>query len=159
MGLLRSSMPNRTVNEKWSIRSASPDDLDRTELAAGIAEIYRDAFGRPPYHEPARAATDFVNRLRNEAEREAWRLLVAEEDGAARGFIYGYASRPGQWWHDAVTAELPEPLTQRWFTNAFVIVEFAVHSAAQGRSIGTQLLAGLLTELPYGTSLAMTHWE
>src|SRR5690554_5873794 len=159
MGLIWSSMPNRTVNEKWAIRSALPDDLDRTELADGIADIYCDAFGGPPYHEPESAATDFVDRLRNEAERQAWRLLVAEEDGAPRGFVYGYASRPGQWWHDAVTAELPEQLTQHWFTNAFVIVEFAVHTAAQGRSMGTRLLEGILRELPHTTALAMTHWE
>lgn len=142
-----------------TIRDTSPDELVAGAIAAGIEEVYLDAFSAPPYHEDRSAARAFVERLRSQADREGHRLPVALEGGRVLGFAYGYTTRPGQWWHDRVTPELEPSLVERWFADAFVLVEFAVLGGARGRGIGGALLDHTLRGQPQRTALAMAHQE
>lgn len=152
-------MSNSSAGRAISIRSVTPHQAGAGPTVAGVVDIYRDVFGRPPYNEPDTTAAAFGERLQKESVREGWRLLLAEEGDIPLGFIYGYATRPGQWWHDTVTPALPAEVVDRWFTDAFAIAEFAVRAAAQKRSIGTRLQRTFLEGLPHATALAMTHQD
>lgn len=140
-----------------SVRSLSTDDLQVGSAAAGIREVYADAFTGPPHNEPENAAASFVERLESESNRAGWKLLVAEQHGEISGFVYGYVTRPGQWWHDRVISGLEPELVQHWFSDSFVLVEFAVKRSARGKGVGTRLHDAVLDSLPQRTAVAMTH--
>ncbi len=80
-------------------------------------------------------------------------LAVGTLDAQDRllGFGYGYASEPGQFWHNEVRAALPPPLRATWLSDSYEVVELHVDSAAQGRGIGAAQLRLLLAAVttPY----------
>lgn len=139
------------------VRSLSPGDLRRGSSSVEIQDVYIDAFTEPPYNEPASAGASFVERLQGETDRPGWTLLVAEQNGRIAGFAYGYVTEPGQWWHDRVTAGLEPELVRRWFTESFVLVEFAVKRAARGKGLGSRLHDCLLDSQSQPTMVTMTH--
>ncbi|MFI5492018.1 GNAT family N-acetyltransferase [Actinoplanes sp. NPDC051859] len=65
-------------------------------------------------------------------------------DGHLAGFGYGYASGPGQWWHDQVRSALDEDARERWLVDCFEVVELHVRPSAQGHGIGARQLRALL---------------
>ena len=77
-------------------------------------------------------------------------------DGHLAGFGYGYASGPGQWWHDQVRATLDEAGRRRWLGNCFEVVELHVKPSAQGHGIGARQLRALLSMADGSTVLLST---
>jgi ribosomal protein S18 acetylase RimI-like enzyme len=77
-------------------------------------------------------------------------------DGRVAGFGYGYASYPGQWWHDQVRSALPEPDRDHWLTDCFEVVELHVRPAAQGHGVGARQLRALLAMADGKTVLLST---
>ena len=139
------------------ITEVSASELAQQRVSKGIEDSYFDAFSQPPYNEGRGAAKAFLERLKSQTDRPGYRLLIAEEEGEILGFLYGHASEPGQWWHDHVTPKLTSSVVDRWFTDAFVIVELAVQSHARGRGTGSSLLQAVLQDAAQGTALTMTH--
>ncbi|MEX2536236.1 MAG: GNAT family N-acetyltransferase [Trueperaceae bacterium] len=150
-------MASTAADGALSIKSVSPEELHRASTV--IEEIYKEVFCGPPYYEPESSASAFVGRLQGQAGREGWRLLAAEQHGHMQGFVFGYISRPGQYWHDRVTPALKAGLVERWFQNSFVLVEFAVRPAAQGRGIGSRLHDAILDDTPQPMALTMTNQD
>lgn len=66
------------------------------------------------------------------------------------GFGYGYASRPGQWWHELVRRAIDPWLAEQWMADAFELSELHVLPAYQGHGLGRRLLL----ELAAGTANA-----
>lgn len=85
--------------------------------------------------------------------------MVATQDSHLLGPIYGYVTRPGQWWHDRVTPALDSDLVERWFRDSFVLVEFAVRPDSQGQGVGWRLHEAVLTDLPQPTAVTITHQQ
>ena len=77
-------------------------------------------------------------------------------DGHLAGFGYGYASGPGQWWHDQVRGSLDEAGRQRWLGDCFEVVELHVRPSAQGHGIGARQLRALLSMADGSTVLLST---
>jgi ribosomal protein S18 acetylase RimI-like enzyme len=77
-------------------------------------------------------------------------------DGALIGFGYGYATAPGQWWHDQVRAALSPAQAADWLAGCFELSELHVRPAWQGRGIGRSLLTTLVDRLPQQTVLLST---
>lgn len=152
-------MTSTASDKAITIQSVLPETLHQGSTTSGIREIYKELFSGPPYYEPEGSASAFVERLQNQTDREGWRLLTAEQNGPLLGFVYGYISRQGQWWHDRVTSEFEPALVEQWFEDSFVLVEFGVRASARGQGIGSRLHDAILNEIPNQVALTMTHQE
>jgi ribosomal protein S18 acetylase RimI-like enzyme len=88
-----------------------------------------------------------------------FRAFVALDDRVGHrllGFSYGYATAPGQWWHDVVRTALTVEQIDRWLRDGFEVAELHVRPEAQGRGLGRALLTRLLDGLPYRRALLST---
>ena len=128
------------------------------DIQTQIQAVYRAAFALPPYQKGPAEVARFVQVFDRHVERVGFRCFVARESNSARilGFVYGYTSAPGQWWHDAVAAALRPAMVERWLTDCFELVELAVLPEMQGQGIGRRLHDALLTGLPHRTAVLST---
>jgi ribosomal protein S18 acetylase RimI-like enzyme len=141
------------------------DDVPIEPLAASevprarraLMDVYAGAFAAPPYSEPPQAADRLASSLAAHAGRAGFRMRVAHDPGAGIvGFAYGYASAPGQWWHDRVAASIGPEAAARWLVGAFEVVELAVLPAWQRRGIGGRLLGALVDGVEHRTAVLST---
>lgn len=130
---------------------------EAAQLAASLRDVYAAAFGEPPYCEPASSAARFGESFLRHSTYAGFRGLVAREDDTVIGFVYGYTSASGQWWHDVVARGIGPELTAVWLSDAFEVVDLAVLPAFQGRGAGRLLHDTLLRELPYRTAVLSTR--
>lgn len=133
--------------ERWS-----PGEIDAAR--AEILALFAAAFAMP-----SEEAILFVNAIATHSARAAFRFLAARDGATGRllGFVYGYTSAPGQWYHDTVRGALGPALAAHWLTDTFEFTEFAVLPEAQGRGIGGRLHDLLLADLPHRTAILSTY--
>lgn len=84
-----------------------------------------------------------------------FRLFVAAIEGKPVGFIYGYFSQPGQWWHDQVRQTLIDSGESNWVDKSQELAEIAVLPAFQQRGIGTALIEAFLQDVEQPVLLAL----
>lgn len=136
--------------------------LSATELGPvreEIIHVYREAFSLPPYDRNEVDVRGFAHSLARHTQRKEFRCCVATEhsNGRVLGFVYGYTSEPGQWWHDTVVRALDPTTVQQWLSGAFEFVELAVLPSAQGQGIGGKLHDTILEGLPHRTAALSTY--
>ena len=131
---------------------------DTPLLLEGILDVYRGAFGQPPYNEGDADTRAFAENFNHHIYRAGFRCLLAREvpGGRVVGFAYGCTSRAGQWWFDIVEAALLPDQAERWLSSAFEMVELAVRPDSQGKGIGSRLHDRLLVGLPHATAVLST---
>lgn len=127
-------------------------------LSVAIVRVYAAAFGPPPYLRGEPEALTFADIFSHQLSRPGFRCLVAREEaqGAIVGFVYGFTSRPGQWWYDQVALHMGPAQREHWLSNAFELTELAVLPSHQGLGIGGQLHDRVLTGLPHRTAVLST---
>jgi ribosomal protein S18 acetylase RimI-like enzyme len=127
------------------------------EIEAARAELL--ALFAAAFAMPREEAALFIDSIAVHTRRAAFRFLAARDatTGQLLGFVYGYTSEPGQWYHDTVRAALGPALAARWLDGAFEFTEFAVLPEAQRRGIGTQLHDTILAGLPHRTAILSTY--
>lgn len=81
---------------------------------------------------------------------------VALDGDAVVGIGYGYGSRPGQWWHDAVRRALDPTVARDWMVDAFELSELHVLPSYQGRRLGRVMLESLVAPIPHSAVLLST---
>ena len=150
-------VPRRSRQVTLTFEPVISPTLD--EQTDALAQVYAAAFGRPPYCEPPESAARFVEGLRRHSRYPGFRCVVARDGETVIGFAYGYTSAEGQWWHDAVAGRLPSESARVWLSNAFEIVDLAVHPTAQGRGAGRELHDRILQGLPHRTAVLSTRNE
>jgi len=128
----------------------TPDDLAR-RLDDAIA-VYGEAMGYAPDLLEARRGY-IGTHLRRSGFRAVATLTT---DGRLVGFGYGYASAPGQWWHDQVRGALDLKAREAWLADCFEVVELHVRPGAQGHGIGARQLRALLSVASGATTLLST---
>jgi ribosomal protein S18 acetylase RimI-like enzyme len=136
--------------------------LGAAELSAhkhALLNVYAAAFAAPPYNEGQIELSRFAEALPRHAQREGFRCFIAREatTGQIVGFAYGYASQPGQWWHDTIAQALSREQAQEWLSDGFEFIELAVTPVFQGYGIGGRLHDALVADLPYRTALLSTY--
>jgi len=128
--------------------------LDREAISRhrqAIRDVYATAFEVTP-----REGERFLaNALDRHVAYEAYRGLLAIEDGAVAGFTYGYRTQPGTWWNLTVAPAMAAAGVADWLSDAFEFVELAVRPEMQGRGIGAALHDTLLADAP-GTRALLT---
>lgn len=127
------------------------------EIAAArgaIREIFAAAFAMSPGEADA-----YIGNLDRHARYPGFRFLAALDPADARplGFVYGYSSTPGQWFHDTIRPALGPALAAGWLDGAFEYTEFAVRPEAQGVGIGGKLHDAILADLPHRTAVLCTY--
>ena len=138
------------------------------DLRPALLQIYRSVFTGPPYHESEATVRQFARALEKQVGRSGLKFVIALAGNGAgvraiedrpadvAGFAYGYTSRPGQWWYDAVTRRLDPALNAAWMDDPFEVVELAVRPGYQGEGIGGRLHDALLRDLPHRTAVLTT---
>jgi ribosomal protein S18 acetylase RimI-like enzyme len=124
-------------------------DAEVEDWHVQVVEVYRRAFGAPPYNKGEVEVSGFAQALPEHMRRQGFRFVAAfdGERESLVGFSYGHISRPGQFWHDTVTAALGPSEAGEWLTRSFQLVEIAVAPHAQGRGIGSRLHDHLLGDI------------
>lgn len=119
--------------------------------AGAIAGIWRDATGVRDEDAQSFASGTYPKHV----GWPGFRLYIAAIDANPLGFIYGYHSLPGQWWHDQVRESLVQAGHESWLTDAVELAEVAVLPQFQGRGIGTRLVDAFLADVARPVLLAV----
>ncbi len=107
--------------------------------------VYAEAMGYPPEAGQQRAAFAVAH-----TRRAGFRAVACLDETASSadqplvGFGYGYATAPGQWWHDQVRSALNGTLASEWLDGCFELSELHVLPAWQGQGVGRALLTTLV---------------
>jgi GNAT superfamily N-acetyltransferase len=129
---------------------------DVSQFRDQILTVYSAVFSQPPYNETAEQITDYAGLFDKVSTRAGFRCVVALAGHRLTGFAYGYRGEPGHSWYDMVGEHLGPEQSERWLSDAFEFVEFAVDPVAQGAGIGSRLHDALLAGLSYRTAVAST---
>ena len=127
-----------------------PEDLLRR--LDDVVGVYGEAMGYPA--ELLQTRRGYIGAHVRRTGFRAVATLTTE--GRLAGFGYGYASGPGQWWHDQVRSALDEPSRRLWLTDCFEVVELHVRPAVQGHGVGARQLRALLAMADGETVLLST---
>lgn len=124
----------------------------RASSAAGaVAGIWQQATNA----EDA-AAQEFANgTFPKHVGWPGFRMFIAAIEDKPVGFIYGYRTLRGQWWHDQVRKPLIDANLETWLENSLELAEVAVLPAFQGRGIGTKLIDAFLQDITRPVILAV----
>lgn len=121
------------------------------DAAGAVAGIWRDATGVDQETAQQFASGTFPKHC----GWRGFRLFMAAIDANPLGFVYGYQSMPGQWWHDEVRESLIQTGHEHWLENALELAEIAVLPPFQGRGIGTRLMEAFLAHVAQPVLLAL----
>ncbi|WP_077306582.1 GNAT family N-acetyltransferase [Terribacillus halophilus] len=84
-------------------------------------------------------------------------LVQLDEKGNIVGLVYGYTSKPGQYYHDLLHPALQENGRSSWLEDCFELVELIVSPTLRGQGIGTSLLMQLLAGVSNATAVLTTR--
>ncbi len=88
-----------------------------------------------------------------------YRGFLALDGDEVVGYVYGYTSARGQFYHESLRAVMPEEVANAWLADCFEFVELGVAAHARRNGIGRLLHDALLDGLPHETSVLTTHVE
>ena len=84
-----------------------------------------------------------------------FRIFLATIEGYSLGFVYGYTSLPGQWWHDEIAPAMNAAGYAEWLSDSLELAEIAVLPRFQGRGIGGRLIDAFLQDVHQRILLAV----
>ncbi|MFJ3788387.1 GNAT family N-acetyltransferase [Kitasatospora sp. NPDC090091] len=129
-------------------------------LAADVRDVYAQAFGRPPWNEPAAMADDYVSRLRRDVDRPGFTAAAAcRPDGRLIGFATAWTTPepfPSEGSYRHAGAGLGEHGVRELLGGALKIDELAVHPDHARQGLGLALLNAVSAAAPGGRSWLFT---
>ncbi len=128
----------------------TPHDLSRR--LDDVVSVYGQAMG----YDPDLLATRRGYMASHVHRRDFRAVASLDVHGTLLGFGYGYASEPGQWWHDQVRGGIRRDQRSGWLGDCFEVVELHVQPAAQGHRLGAAQLRMLLSMATAKTTLLST---
>ncbi|MFB4158473.1 GNAT family N-acetyltransferase [Geomicrobium sp. JSM 1781026] len=73
------------------------------------------------------------------------------------GFVYGYTSKPGQYYHERLKSNLPSPVYEQWLSSCFELSELVVHPSARRKGVARYLLEHITTVVRHDTAILTTQ--
>jgi GNAT superfamily N-acetyltransferase len=132
------------------VESMAQKTLD--EYTPAIQRVYQRAFDVPDEH-----GGGFIDKaLARHRTYCGFQGYVALDRDQVVGFVYGYPSRPGGWWHSTIRPGLIESGHESWLDDAFEFVELAVDPSHQSQEIGGGLHDTILRHVAERTALLST---
>ncbi|MGH3661643.1 MAG: GNAT family N-acetyltransferase [Micromonosporaceae bacterium] len=120
----------------------TPDDI--VKRLDEVLDVYAEAMEYSPDLAATRRGFLYAH-----SHRPGFRAVASlADDDRLLGFGYGYASDPGQWWHEQVRSGLAAETYAEWLTNTVEVVELHVRPEAQGSGLGERQLTALLEGAP-----------
>lgn len=102
----------------------------------------------------------FQERFERQMSYEGFDGYVTQSDsGEVLGFIYGYQSLPGQFYHGILSQAVSSDDYKKWLSNCFEIVELVVDPSYRRQGIGKNLLERLLENKRMKTAVLTTQVE
>ncbi len=125
--------------------------LDLLHHMDQLLDIYATAMGYPRNIMEWRRG-----HIAAHAHRHGFRAVATFAEDRLVGFGYGHQGRPGQWWHEQVSAGIDRAGYTTWLADCFEVVELHVQPEAQGVGIGSRQLSTLLNEVSARTVVLST---
>ena len=125
-------------------------------LFPDLTEIYRQAYGPPPYSKGEEEVIEFAYSLPDYVQRTDFRMLTASAGEGVIGFAFGFRSDPLHFWHQVIGSLLSPEAAAEWLADAFKLAEIALLPDYQGQGIGGQLHDRLLVDLPHRCAVLTT---
>lgn len=117
-------------------------------LTEEVTQLYSKVWGTE--------SADFQERFIRHQSYSRFFAIGAYTEGKLVGVVYGYASQPGQYYHDKLADALKEK--SEWLNEMMELVELLVDPDFQGLGIGKQLVASWQNPL-HGRILLTTKEE
>gem|GEM_PF-532064 len=102
-----------------------------------VVNLYSSVWDKEPI--------DFRERFNRHVNYPRFHAVGAYADNNLVGYVYGYASQPGQYYHDKLAKALKE--TPDWMNETMELVELMVNPDFSGQGIGKQLVKKWLSSL------------
>lgn len=119
-----------------------------------LGDVYRAAF---KIESDDRVDQFISNSLVRHTDYAEYQCVVAlNSRREIIGFVYGYRSEPGRWWHDTVATVIQTGGFGWYLDSAFEFVEFAVTPMAQGAGVGSAMHDRILRSTSADTALLST---
>lgn len=102
----------------------------------------------------------FSERFQRQISYQGFDGYVAQSGkGEIIGFVYGYQSLPGQFYHGVLSQAVSADAYEKWLSDCFEIVELVVNPAYRRQGNGKKLLERLLKNKPMKTGVLTTQVE
>lgn len=98
-----------------------------------------------------------LSRIKRHTGYKGFLGYVAVSDGEVIGYVYGYSSLSGQYYHELMTKHLSSGASDSWLNDCFEFVELAVHPNYRKHGIGARLHDQLLHDLPFKRAVLTTQ--
>ena len=121
-----------------------------------VVQVYRDAYSSPPYNETEEKVQGFSEAWNERCANKGFLLVMAYFQKKPVGMAYGWSSREDSHWTDKLKNELGDE-AQRWTTDNFEFVDFAVSPNYQGQGISSLLYKALFSNISHRTAILYTH--
>jgi GNAT superfamily N-acetyltransferase len=132
------------------VEPMAQETLDR--YTGAIQRVYQRAFDVSDEH-----GEGFISKaLARHRTYSGFQGYLALDSDQVVGFVYGYPSRPGGWWHSTIRPGLIERGHESWLDEAFEFVELAVDPSHQGHGIGGGLHDTILRHVAERAALLST---
>ncbi|MEN2767856.1 GNAT family N-acetyltransferase [Ornithinibacillus xuwenensis] len=100
---------------------------------------------------------EFVQRIKRHFTYPGFIGILASQGAEVMGFVYGYASVKGQYYHELLCQQLSVSEQRLWLEDCFELVELAVHPSIRRQRLGQRLVQSLMEQVTCQTAILTTQ--
>lgn len=109
---------------------------------ATVVQLYKNIF-----HLDEQASVEMKNRIEKHRQHDQFFGMISYDADVPTGLIYGYQTKPGQFFHEQLKHVFDNPQVEYWLSNAYELVEFGVIEAYRSKGVGSALHDAFLEKM------------